>query len=47
MIAKGYDGPVYDGEPNQFNSSFWIEHRWMFQCIIDINQIIYSICPYK
>jgi hypothetical protein len=27
MIAKGYDGPVYDGEPNQFNSSFWIEHR--------------------
>ncbi len=37
---------LYDGEPNQFISCFWIDHQWRFEVEILIgNQIIYTIKP--
>jgi hypothetical protein len=41
------ESPVFIGEPNQFTSSFWIKHQWLFEAQIDYDQIIYSVCPYE
>jgi len=46
-FTENYDVPIYLGERNQFNSSFWIQRQW----ILDVEQLyedqIYSISPYK
>ncbi|CAF4202579.1 unnamed protein product, partial [Rotaria sordida] len=39
--------PLYLAERNQFNSSFWIERKWVFKVDISYNDIIYSVCPYR
>jgi len=36
------ESSTYLGEPNQF----WIAQQWIFEAAIDIEEIIYSICPY-
>ena len=42
-----YEPPLYLGESNQFISSFWFERQWIFDAQIELNDIIYSIRPYK
>ena len=42
-----YERPLYLGESNQFISSFWFERQWIFDAQIELNDIIYSIRPYK
>ncbi|CAF1452423.1 unnamed protein product [Adineta steineri] len=39
--------PMYLGEKNEFNSTFWIERRWIFKVENDFENLIYSIQPYK
>jgi hypothetical protein len=39
--------PICLQEPNQFNSSFWIQRQWMYEVKIEREDIIYSIYPYK
>ncbi|CAF3608334.1 unnamed protein product [Rotaria sp. Silwood1] len=41
------ESPSYFDEPNQFTSSFWIERRWLFEAKIDVEDIMYSVRPYK
>jgi hypothetical protein len=39
--------PKHHGKSNEFISSFSIERKWIFETVIDIEDIVYSICPYK
>jgi hypothetical protein len=39
--------PIYFTSSNAFSSSFWIEHRWIFEAEIALGHIRYSIDPYK
>ncbi|CAF1493698.1 unnamed protein product [Rotaria sordida] len=41
------ESPSYFDESNQFTSSFWIERRWLFEAEIDVEEIIYSVRPYR
>ncbi|CAF4973866.1 unnamed protein product, partial [Rotaria sp. Silwood1] len=42
-----YKYPIYNGEPNQFISSFWIERQWVFEAEINSESIIYLVHPYR
>ncbi|CAF4277191.1 unnamed protein product [Rotaria sp. Silwood2] len=43
-----FEFSLYPGGPNQFISSFWIEHKWIFEVAIIAESIHYSVRrPYK
>ncbi|CAF2673102.1 unnamed protein product [Rotaria sp. Silwood2] len=42
-----YETPMYSGKRDQFISPFWIERRWILQAEIELDNLIYSIRPYK
>ncbi len=42
-----YKSSKYRGKANQFISPFWIERRWIYEAVIELNEITYSILPYK
>ncbi|CAF0723095.1 unnamed protein product [Adineta steineri] len=46
-FIENYQTPMYLGEQNEFNSTFWIERRWIFKVENDFEDLIYSIQPYK
>ncbi|CAF2573922.1 unnamed protein product [Rotaria sp. Silwood2] len=39
--------PMYNGQLNQFVSSFWIERQWIFETEINSESIIYLVGPYR
>ncbi|CAF1354529.1 unnamed protein product [Adineta steineri] len=46
--GDGYISPIlYNGIPNKFNSSFWIQRKWILEIKIIFDSIYYSINPYK
>ncbi|CAF3538411.1 unnamed protein product, partial [Rotaria sp. Silwood2] len=46
-VANQSQYSIYPGEPNQFISSFWIDHQWIFEVKIIKESIHYSARPYK
>jgi hypothetical protein len=38
---------LYCGKSNQFISSFWIKRQWIFEVQRNLENIIYSVGPYK
>ncbi|CAF4392648.1 unnamed protein product, partial [Adineta steineri] len=46
-FSENNQTPMYFGEKNEFNSTFWIERRWIFKVENDSENLIYSIQPYK
>ncbi|CAF3933206.1 unnamed protein product [Adineta steineri] len=46
-FSENNQTPMYFGEKNEFNSTFWIERRWIFKVENDFENLIYSIEPYK
>ncbi|CAF4293562.1 unnamed protein product, partial [Adineta steineri] len=46
--GNGYESPIlYNGMPNKFNSSFWIQRKWILEIKIIFDSIYYLINPYK
>ncbi|CAF4426509.1 unnamed protein product, partial [Adineta steineri] len=46
--GNDYESPIlYNGIPNKFNSSFWIQRKWILEIRIIFDSIYYSINPYK
>jgi hypothetical protein len=45
-INNEHEYTVYPGQPNEFNSSLWINHQWLFGVEIVVGKcIIYTIHP--
>jgi hypothetical protein len=40
-VKRSYD------EHNRFTSAFWLQRQWIYEVMIDDEQFIYSINPYK
>ncbi|CAF4240070.1 unnamed protein product [Rotaria socialis] len=46
-LDSEYQTPPYSGAQNPFMSQFWIQRQWILDTEIEVDNIIYSIRPYK